>query len=371
VALKTTFAVVPAAVGTETGDAAGSLTVPGIQVSSDITELTAREYGLVQPTLTMEYLNQDSNPANISLGHNPADGLLVVTAVVTDTDQRFVAEILSSTSDDLDLFVYMPGYGYVCQSATGALLEYCSVENPPAGMYYIIVQNYAASAGVDPEDPATWDPVVLATAVVPGATTKLASPTSDNFMVTGPTGEIPAGQPFDVAVHWDFAAWEANNFGVPNVWYGMFDLGTDPDNAGNIGAVTVDIVHAPAVRLEKTVTAAHTPVVLGDTVTYTLKLYAEEPATVWITDVLPSGVIGTDVYTTVVVPASETLLGVPVWTYEIPVVVNSADSTLYGQTVVNTAYLGWAGTVQSVSASFTVDLARIYLPIVMRVYSAP
>jgi len=379
VAVKAVAAVLPGAVTEMTTDAVGSRMLSGFQSASDITELTLSAYGLVQGDLTMEYLNQDSNPGNFSLRNNPADGNLVVTTEITDTDTRLVVQILDTTSPDLDLYVYFTtdgvNFGRAGYSATGATLEYVSVDSPPPGFYFIIVQNYSASAGVDPDDPTTWDPVVLATAVVPGTvpTHGRAAPTADNFTVTGPSGPIPAGDTFDVTFAWDFDMWKGNNYGVPNVWYGGFTLGTDadPEHSANIGWVPVDIVQQPLVRLEKTVMTENTPVKLGDMVTYTLSLYASVPATVWITDALPSGVTGVGFSGEVEIGPEETAtLGVPVWVRHIPVTVGTDGATLYGQEIVNVAYLDYNGTISSAAASFTVESAMVYLPLVMRNYPA-
>ena len=93
--------------------------------------------------------------------------------------------------------------------------------NPPAGDYYVIIQNYEASAVVD-----FADGVVLSTGVVTDEET-------GNMMVEIPNS-VAQGEYFDLRVFWDTPEMTSGD-----VWYGLFTLGTDvahPDNLGILPA---------------------------------------------------------------------------------------------------------------------------------------
>jgi hypothetical protein len=243
VAVQQVFANVPSMVDLETYFPTGSAMVTGLE-APEITDLVVNEYGLVQATMTMEDVNQD--PTNGSIFDNMCDpryGTFCVTTVVSDA-ARFVAEIIDTTSPDLDLFVLgdLDFDGaldyYMCVSATGATLEYCSLELPPNGNYVVVVQNWYGSVQPQPGTGSLelFDSVLLATAVVPNAD-------AGNMMVTGPAA-VPAGMPFDLTVEWDLSA-TPQTLLMGSHWYGGFDIGSSPSREvaadGDIGFVSVDL----------------------------------------------------------------------------------------------------------------------------------
>ena len=100
---------------------------------------------------------------------------------------------------------------------------------PEQGWYYVYVHNYAAS---DPSGD-TADNFTLAIAEVPDAD-------SGNMTVAISDGRtsVPGGEPFDLAMS------DGPSIGPRHSGIGVFELGTDAGNPGNLGAVDVNIALA-------------------------------------------------------------------------------------------------------------------------------
>jgi len=119
---------------------------------------------------------------------------------------------------------------------------------------------------------------------------------------------------------------------------------------------TVDLV------INKTVVTPHTPVLLGDVVTYTISvanngtLTAEDVA---VTDTLPAGLIGDNLDEMVDIPAGETVSFVLTATV-------STDPLYYGATITNIARFSHVSASGQAEASITVqNWYYVYLPLVM------
>jgi len=119
---------------------------------------------------------------------------------------------------------------------------------------------------------------------------------------------------------------------------------------------TVDIV------IDKTVATPHTPVLLGDVVTYTVSVANNGTLTaenVVITDTLPAGLIGNDLEKTVDIPAGEAVSFVLTATV-------STDPSYYGATITNVARFSHISASGQAEASITVqNLYYVYLPLVL------
>jgi len=241
VAVYPTLGIFPETIQIETRRNAGSQLVEDVQ-SIEITSLTVDTHGLVQADLDTFYLYED--PTNDS----PIDDLDQVYLSVVDVPagaKRLVAEILDSEAPDVDLFVYNPSL--VCSSTTGSWQEYCNLDDPAEGTYYIVVQNWAGSA-TQP------DKITLATGVVPGED-------AGNMAVEGPVS-VPALTPFDLRVYWDTPEMMAGDR-----WYGALTLGTDPSNF--FITIPVDI-HRSEDDVYKT--AMNQPVKVGDQVDFVVAI---------------------------------------------------------------------------------------------------
>lgn len=106
---------------------------------------------------------------------------------------------------------------------------------------------------------------------------------TQNMWVEGPDTAADM-EPFDLRVFWDEPAITAGD-----IWYGAFDIGSDPTQPGNIGTVYVDLnrFEDDVVKQVNSATA-----VSGDILTYTITIQPNvtlEDPTYTITDTIPSG----------------------------------------------------------------------------------
>ncbi|MFZ5799055.1 MAG: S8 family serine peptidase [Thermodesulfobacteriota bacterium] len=206
-----------------------------LQVSRDITSLTATSNGLTAAATDTANLYQDPTPYDPFNGNwdpddaSNKDGLWVRMITVPAGTKRLVTQIVKTDSPDMDMYLYrwdeQVGWEWYCSSVNFTSDEYCSVNDPEAGDYYAWIQNYEAS---DPTG-TTPDNVELAIAVVPGT-----SAGNLTVALAGGGPSVPAGQPFDLNISWNLA--------VPDIhWYGRFGLGTDAGNPDNLGLINLDL----------------------------------------------------------------------------------------------------------------------------------
>nr|WP_220100138.1 S8 family peptidase [Alteromonas antoniana] len=195
----------------------------------EITNFQSVSYGLTKATKVSGSVMQDSD--NSDFLDDLEDGLSITTVEVPEGTIRLAAATMDSTSPDLDLFIVhdvnedgIPQEEEVVgASATATADEYVNVEMPAAGMYWIIVQNWAASS-----EGAT-DTFTLAHAMVD-------SETGDNLMVEAPSS-IPQLTEFDMRLTWDLEGAQEGD-----IYIGAIALGTDEENPTNLGVIPVDIM---------------------------------------------------------------------------------------------------------------------------------
>jgi PKD repeat protein/subtilisin family serine protease len=270
-----TMSVVPAAsnvpelVIIKTDQKSDSRLVPDLQVAEEITDLTTVVDGLNQAALYKPEVVEDPTNTNPYNG----DGTFVATIDVPAGALRLVAQVMESTSLDVDMFV---GTGttpsaatLVCSSATSAVLEYCNIDDPAAGTYWVLVQNWEGSGA--PTD-------LIATAVgtvMPGDV--------GNMTVTGPATVLP-GVPFGLSVNWDIP-----DLVDEDVYYAVFTVGTDPANPDNLGRVAVNFSYSQPIFLSKLGPASAQT---GAVVQYDLVMEGAGmiSGSAWLTDTLPVGV---------------------------------------------------------------------------------
>jgi uncharacterized repeat protein (TIGR01451 family) len=247
VAVVPTAGVIPDLVEIDTRRDAGSQLVTGLQALAS-PELSADAHGLAQATIHDEEVSQD--PANGSPYDDIDDNWWTTFAVGADS-LRLVAEIFATTAPDLDLFVGTGGTPSlateVCRGTTAASFEYCDIDDPQAGTWWVMVQAWAATSPVTP------DPFSLAVAAVPEAST--------GTMTIDVPESIGEGESFDARVFWDA------DMDSGDRWYGAFTLSSSPSNPGDIGTVPVNLRRHPddVTKTVDSATAEH-----GDTLTYTI-----------------------------------------------------------------------------------------------------
>ena len=205
-----------------THELAGTVTLNDLQALYEITDLWVEVSGMLLGDVTDISLSQD--PTNGDAFDDLAQVYYTTFRIPRET-VRYVAEIAASESLDVDLFI---GSGrdpsadtVVCSSATGVWSEYCNLDYPESGTYWILVQNWQGSA----DQP---DGIKLVTSIVEAAD-------EGNLTVTGPA-TVPAQTLFDLDVNWD-----EPSMLVGDLWYAQFTVGTDQANAGNLGYVNVDL----------------------------------------------------------------------------------------------------------------------------------
>ncbi|MBW3165346.1 S8 family serine peptidase [Ferrimonas balearica] len=206
---------------------ADSILLPDITAVA-ITDFTVTSYGLTKADLTDGSLAEDSDLT--SPFDDTTDGVEVQLLTVAEGSKRMVAEILASSSPDLDLFVGIDTNGdgvaqqeeLLAYSATSTSMEKVDLASPQAGDYWILVQNYAASAE------GASDTYTLATALVDGTT-------GDNLTIEGPAA-VGALETFDLRILWNDDMMEGDRF------YGAVELGTDANDETNLGMMRIDLV---------------------------------------------------------------------------------------------------------------------------------
>jgi hypothetical protein len=157
-------------------------------------------------------------------------GTFTTMMEVPQSARFLIAEITASTAPDVDLFVGLDSNGdgqpeeaeEVCRSASAVALEKCTLKAPAAGTWWILVQNWAGSEKV-------LDDIELTAAVIPGTD-------NGNLTVTGPSGSVAAGQPFNVTLGWNEPALEPGDF-----WFGLVEYGSDRKTPANAGSLLVRI----------------------------------------------------------------------------------------------------------------------------------
>jgi hypothetical protein len=191
----------------------------------DITRFNAVVSGLTQ--------GRDDELALVETDPTPLDpydvtvGTRTILVDVPAGSRFLAADIVETTSQDLDLFVGLDANGdgvaeeaeEMCRSASETALESCRLSNLAGGTYWILVQNWLGLGVSD---------ITVSTAVIPATD-------SGNLTVTGPRS-VKAGTPFDVTLTWREPALDAGE-----TWYGLVEFGSDRQHADNAKALFVKI----------------------------------------------------------------------------------------------------------------------------------
>jgi subtilisin family serine protease len=197
-----------------------------IQVSSPVAikSFQSRVWGLTKGTVEHLQMAQDSAPL---LPYDSADTSVTLVDVPAGS-KVLAAAIAQATSSDVDLYVGRDANGdgkpsldeEVCKSATDAVLESCSVSNPAAGTYWVMVQNWLTGQGLDDID--------LTVAVVPGTD-------NGNLRATAQRSTA-ANTPFDLTL-----AWNEPKLEVGDAWFALVEYGSDARHPTDAGAALVQL----------------------------------------------------------------------------------------------------------------------------------
>jgi uncharacterized repeat protein (TIGR01451 family) len=280
-AVNPTSGVLPEKVTINTRRNAGSILLEDLE-ALEITDLQFTPYGLAKADIHTTKLEEDpTNDIDAGEMYDDLSQVYYATFGVPANAQRVVAEILETTSPDLDMSVGFDADNdgkpelseELCLSATGGAMESCDLMADDllgAGTYWVVVLNWEASAA------GAADLVKLALGVVPDSD-------AGNLSVDDP-GAVAKATPFDLRLYWD----EATMAGGER-WYGAFELGTDAGNPDNIGIVPVN-VNRYADPVQKTASW----MMQSDAITLTYNLsvqpnVTEKELTYTLTDTIPSG----------------------------------------------------------------------------------
>lgn len=260
--------VLPESIDITTRRDAGSQAQSGFEAIA-ISDLQIDVSGLVPEKRVELSIVEDSTNTDAFDGNGTKVEMLEVPAGATS----LIAKLENPTAPDFDLFV---GTGEVTEanvlasSASAGSEESVVLADPEPGTYWVLVQNWEASAagGTDTTD--------LVTAVVAGD--------RGNLRAEGPEGPLAAATPFSIRTFWDEDAMEAGQ-----TWHGTLTLGSSPASAGDIGVVPVTVERVDDDVTKTADTAEAAP---GDTITYTVEVapnVTPEDLTYSITDTLPEG----------------------------------------------------------------------------------
>jgi hypothetical protein len=223
----------PDALDITTDQLAGSVPLNDLQAYYDITDLWVEVSGMALGDVTDLDLLEDPTPGEI---YDDLTQVYWTTVDVPRDTMRLVFEIAASEAPDIDLFV---GEGdtpnedtELCSSASGIWAEYCDFDFPARGTYWVLVQNWEGSA----DQP---DAIRLITGLV-------MEGDAGNLTVTGPA-TVPSMELFDLDVNWDEPTMLFGDY-----WYAQFSLGTERQEAGNLGYMNVDLEFRQVVELELT-----------------------------------------------------------------------------------------------------------------------
>jgi subtilisin family serine protease len=235
-----------------TDELAGTRILPDLQALMDIDTLWVEIAGMVLGESHDLSLDQDATNGD---SFDDLSQVFWTTITVPPQSLRLVAEIVASEASDVDLFL---GTGstptaetVVCASATSVWAEYCNIDAPKNGTWWVLVQNWQGS-GDGP------DAIKAITAVVD-------SNDAENLTVSGPSS-VPAQELFDLNVNWDEPSMVVGDF-----WYAQFSVGTERREAGNLGYTNVDLSFV-YYDIDLSPPAQEDEGVPGEVVTYNLTL---------------------------------------------------------------------------------------------------
>jgi uncharacterized repeat protein (TIGR01451 family) len=242
-------------------------------------DLTVNVSGLTKATQTHFELYQDPTNDVPDEFYDDLGQVFWMPIQVPANSQALVAEILETTSPDLDMAVGYDTNGdgrpsldeQQCMSATGGSFESCWVSEPQAGTWWVVVLNWE-------ESDAAPDTVTLVTAVVPMTD-------GGNLQVQTPSS-VEAGVPYDITVFWDVDMMAGDKF------YGAINMGTDPAHPSNIGTIPVYVTRTENDVVKTAEYVGPSGPKAGETLTYRIVVApntTQTPLTYHITDTIPAG----------------------------------------------------------------------------------
>ena len=192
-------------------------------------EALYRTSALVRPEQLTVTLPQDPTATDPYDGGN---GIFVQNVIVPNDALLLHVETFSSEADDVDLYVGLDLNGnglpeedeQICQSLTFTDLERCLIQQPAAGNWWILVQNWNDST------PGANDRIPFEFAVL--------APEDDSSLVVSGIADHPGGD-LELPVYWIQPAMQRNER-----WLGAVGIASSPDFVANVGVVPVRITRS-------------------------------------------------------------------------------------------------------------------------------
>ncbi len=241
-------------------------------VTNGATDFTTRGFGL---TKVKKYYGSP-------LGAGPADGqklperfpetIFAKQIIVPPYTKRLIAEINESTAPDMDLYVGLDEdnnglpnatemyYSLVCVSGNSDSTEYCDIENPKAGTYWVFAHNFEGTQRDMPDD------VTLEISMI--------KYTDDpSFKIDAPK-EMSKDELFNVNVK---VEGELHDFGYEDIepgnkYYGLVEMSTKPTLYRNVGKTLLSLT---SIENEALFSASVKEAMLGEDLTFTVEIPVE------------------------------------------------------------------------------------------------
>ncbi len=203
--------------------------------TTEISQFTSRSYGLTKAAQTTVHLFNDTTPADpfdlvevdgkqINNNHIewtsvPADSKMFSASVMNDANKVLVFMGHDSNEDGIATFEEV-----LCMSTSYTISNFCTIVDPLEGQYFTA---YMSLQDLDYGEVDQGIDVTFATAVV----------TEDNgsLTVTGPSS-VSGYDDYELSLAYNLPEME-----VGDIYFGGFDLGSNAEDAGNLGFVPVII----------------------------------------------------------------------------------------------------------------------------------
>lgn len=210
--------------------------------TSGSNDLQANGFGLFKAKTLTGTAEGSSNAAERNSPESFHNVIFPITASVKPYTKRLIAEIVSSTSPDMDLYVGIDenndglpdalemDYSLVCVSGNEDSNEQCVIETPVSGNYWIFAHNYKGTEDGKPDD-------------VSIRLTQITYTSAPSFDIDAPTS-VAQDEKFDITLNVN-GYLSDNNSVMPleegEVYYGLFELGTTAAMKRNVGSTLVKI----------------------------------------------------------------------------------------------------------------------------------
>lgn len=183
---------------------------------------------LAVPTQSTGVLSRDPTPND---PYDSAAGRRVIFLQASAAAIELRARTLFSSADDIDLYIGVDSNGNgqadeseeLCASISTDTIEECSVPITTTGNYWILVQNFDASAVGN--DNVTAEYAVIA----------MPADERERNLFIQPPGQTQAGVPVDFTLGWDIETLPNNR----QAW-GVLSVGTSRATAGNLGSIDIE-----------------------------------------------------------------------------------------------------------------------------------